>query len=179
MKAYGLSALGIVLLLGADAAKQPAIPEVNKKVLQFCEANLGKKVGDGECASLATHALRKAEVKPSSYSIRTADYVWGKLVRTVTAGTNLTGAVLPGDILQFHDATFKGKVGETTVGATFPHHTAIVAAVKNKGKVLEILHQNSGGAGKSDEERRRVQRGTLRFEHLQKGGWVKIYRPGP
>ena len=173
-----LSVLGIVFLLGADAAKEPAVPDANKKVLEFCEANLGKKVGDGECATLATHALRKAKVKPSSYSIRTADYVWGKLVRTVTAGTNLTGDVLPGDILQFRDAVFKGKVGRTTVGATFSHHTAIVAAVKKDGKVLEILNQNTGGAGQSDEERRTVQRGTIRFEHLQKGGWVKIYRPG-
>src|SRR6185437_1225992 len=170
------SVLALVLLLAADAPKKGAVPELNQKVLEFCQTNLGKKVGDGECAALAMRALRTAGAERSSYSTRGREYGWGKLVRTVTAGTNLTGEVLPGDILQFRHAVFKGKVGRDIVESFYPHHTAIVATVKNDGRDLEILQQNVGGDGKSDEERRLVQRSRLRFGELQKGGWVKIYR---
>ncbi len=177
MRVRVLSVLSAVLLLGADTSKGPAVPEVNKKVLAFVEAQLGKQVGDGECATLVVRALQAADVPPSSYSFRGREYVWGELVRTVTAGTNLTGPALPGDILQFRDAIFKGRTRRGTYEAGYPHHTAIVAAVKNDGKVLEILHQNVGGP--DDKEGRVVQRATLRFDDLQKGGWVKIYRPQP
>jgi hypothetical protein len=105
-------------------------------------------------------------------------------VRTVTAGTNLTGDVLPGDVLQFQSAVLKQEVempggGRGTVEAVYPMHTAIVALVKGDGAVLEILHQNAGGADKDDAERRKVQRGMVRLADLQKGGSVKIYRPVP
>jgi hypothetical protein len=167
----------MVLLLAADDSKKPDIPELNKKVLEFARDNLGKKVGDGECATLAALALRKAEARRWSTS-RTGEYVWGKLVRTVADGTNLTGDVLPGDILQFRGVVFAGRAGGRTFESTYPLHTAIVAAVKNDGKVVEVLHQNAGNFAAPAAERRKVQRTTLRFAELKKGS-VKIYRPLP
>jgi hypothetical protein len=169
--------LALGFSLGFDTAKEPDVPEVNAKVLEFCRANLGKKIGDGECTSLAAAALRQAKAKRST--TRDKEYVWGKLVRTVTAKTNLTGDVLPGDVLQFRDAHFKKKIEGGTIEATYPQHTAIVAAVKDEGKVVEVLHQNVGDSRQTDRERRTVQRATIHFNQLQKGGWVKIYRPVP
>jgi hypothetical protein len=171
------SAAVVALLLAADAPKEPEVPELNKKVLAFARDQLGKKVGDGECATLATAALRAAGARGLSRSDG-GEYIWGELVRTVTPRTNLMGEVRPGDLLQFRDVVMTGRVGRDTVESSYPHHTAIVTAVKNDGKVLEILHQNAGGAGADDEQRRKVQQATLRLSDLKQGS-VKIYRPLP
>jgi hypothetical protein len=177
MKVRILLVPAMVLLLAAGDPKEPDVPELNRKVLEFARNNLGKKVGDGECATLAARALRKAEARRSSTS-RDGGYVWGKLVRTVTPGTHLTGDVLPGDILQLRGAVFAGKAGGNTYEFTYALHTAIVAAVKDDGKVVKVLHQNAGDFAAPDAERRKVQRTTLRFDELKKGS-VKIYRPLP
>jgi hypothetical protein len=181
MKLRVLGVLAAVGLVGADAPEK-AVPPLNQKVVAFCEARLGKKVDNGECAMLALRALQKSGAKPSSVSLG-REYVWGKLVRTATPGESLTGDVLPGDVLQFRDVVLVQAVempggGRGTVEAFYPQHTAIVALVKADGAVLEVLHQNAGGAGKSDQERRTVQRGTVRLGDLKKGS-VKIYRPVP
>ena len=167
----------MVLLLAADDLKQSDVPELNRKVLEFARDQLGKKVGDGECATLAARALLKAEARRSS-TTRDRQYVWGKLVRTVTPDTNLTGDVLPGDVLQFRGVVFAWRAGNDTFEATYPLHTAIVAAVKADGKVVEVLHQNVGDFAVPDAGRRKVQRTTMRFDELKKGS-VKIYRPLP
>ncbi len=177
MKVRVCSVLAMVLLLAADAPKEVDVPELNQKVLAFAKDNLGKKVGDGECATLAVQALREAKAKPWFVSPE-GEYIWGKLVRTVTPKTNLGGEALPGDIVQFRDVTTAGKIGGTTIEASYSLHTAIVAAVKDDGKVLELLHQNYGEVQAKDEDRRKVQRSTLRFEDLKKGT-IKIYRPAP
>jgi hypothetical protein len=177
MKIQIISVLSLSLLLAAAASKEPEVPELNKKVLAFARDNLGKKVGDGECATLAVQALRAAEARPWSTG-REGEYLWGKLVRTVEPKKNLGGDVLPGDILQFRDATLMSKKGRTTTESSYPHHTALVETVKDDGKVVELLHQNAGAAGANDEERRKVQRTILHFGDLKKGA-IKIYRPEP
>jgi len=177
MKARVFLILAMALLLAADAPKEREAPELNQKVLAFAKDNLGKRVGDGECATLAVQALREARAKPWSISSEGA-YVWGKLVRTITPKTNLSGEALPGDIVQFRDVTTAGKIGGTSFEATYPLHTAIIAAVKDDGKVVELLHQNYGEVQAKDEDRRKVQRSTLRFEDLKKGT-IKVYRPAP
>ena len=90
----------------------------------------------------------------------------------------MAGEVLPGDIVQLRDAVLVGKIGGDTFEYVYPLHTAIVAAVKNEGKVVELLHQNVGAFNARDEDRRKVQRTTLRFGDLKKGT-AKIYRPQP
>lgn len=172
-----ISAAAMLCLLAADAPKGPEVPELNQKVLQYARDNLGKKIGDGECATLAAEALRTAGAKRMTTS-PAGEYIWGELVRTVTPRENVTGAVQPGDLLQFRDAVVTGRVGRNTITWTYSHHTAIVAEVKKDGAVVEILHQNTGFARGGDEERRKVQRNSLDFTGLKRG-WVKIYRPLP
>jgi hypothetical protein len=169
--------VALIFVIAADAPREPAVPSWNKKVLKFARDNLGKKVGDGECATLALRALEEAKAQ-RFYISSEKEYIWGKLIRTVTPGKNLTGDVLPGDILQFRDAVLVHKVGRMTSEANYPHHTSLVEAVKDDGKTLELLHQNAGAFDASPEVRRKVQRGTLHLTDLKKGS-IKIYRPQP
>lgn len=177
MKLRLLSVGAILLLLAADTPKEPEVPELNRKVLEFARASLGKKIGDGECATLALRALREAEARGLGIS-REGEYVWGKLVRTVKPDANVPGEVLPGDIVQFRNAVLEGKIKGETFESVYPLHTAIIAAVKEDGKVVELLHQNTGDFNARDEDRRKVQRTVLRFDDLKKGT-AKIYRPQP
>ncbi len=69
------------------------------------------------------------------------------------------------------------KARTTRWHAEYPHHTAIVAKVEREGKLITIYHQNVETKGKEAAEKENVQEGELRMESLQKGGWVKAYRP--
>jgi hypothetical protein len=151
-----------------------ALPALNEKIVAFARENVGKPVGDGVCITLAIRALRQAGAKAFPLDRADGDYVWGLPVERYEDA-------LPGDILQFRDAVFDGR--RTTSRRTvwwheeYPHHTAVLSAVSERGNVLTILHQNVGGKGKSDAEKKVVQEATLRMDSLQKGGWVRIYRP--
>jgi hypothetical protein len=155
----------------------PPLPPLNEKVVEFARSNLGEPVGDGICITLAVEALREAGAKRASFRDAKGDYEWGELV------PDLKDA-LPGDILQFRDAVFKGQrslgKGRTTRWhQEYPHHTAIVAKVERGGKLITIYHQNVVTRGQDESEKGKVQEGELRMESLQKGGWVKAYRPIP
>jgi hypothetical protein len=165
----------LALTLAAPAPAEPPIPALNEKVAEFARTQLGKKVGDGECTALALAALRHAGAQRFPLSRRHGDFVWGRLV-------DHPSDALPGDILQFRNAVFQGKRWVTkrrwvTWHHEYPHHTAIVASVGERGKVLTILHQNTGAPGTDEDRKRLVQEGTIRMDSLQEGGWVRIYRP--
>jgi hypothetical protein len=129
--------------------------ELAKKVLQFAERQLGNQVGHGECAELAAAAVKAAGGQ--SYfklgrSDLNADYVWGKLIVTLTPKDASAADIKPGDIIQFRDVQLLKQSKITQTGGptrtqssttTFPHHTAIVRAVN--GDFIEIIHQNHGG----------------------------------
>jgi len=142
---------------------------VRERVLAFAKANLGRKVGNGECAGLAVHALKAAGAKPrAAHGFPTPrDYVWGKLVLLVEAtpqGPRMTGAlndVRPGDIAQFSNARL--------ARAHFAHHTAVVADLS--AGHLGLLEQKVGG-------RRFVVEGAVRLDKLS-AGWIRFYRPIP
>jgi hypothetical protein len=167
-------AVALVVVANADEKPEP-LPPLNEKVFEFAKGNLGKPVGDGVCITLAVEALREAGAKRGSFRDPNGDYTWGDPV------PDLKDA-LPGDILQFRDAVFQGQRslgrGRTTRWhAEYPHHTAIVAKVERQGKLITIYHQNVATKGKDETEKGKVQEGELRMESLQKGGWVKAYRP--
>jgi hypothetical protein len=153
------------------------LPPLNAKVEAFARSNLGKTVGDGICITLAIEALEAAGARRGSFRDPKGDFTWGDPVPEFKD-------VLPGDILQFRDAVFRGKrpVGRSgwrSWHQEFPHHTAIVSKVEPGGKILTILHQNITTEGQPESEKNRVQETELRMDSLQKGGWVKAYRPIP
>jgi hypothetical protein len=178
MPRSALVCLVLAVAVGAGPQKKPdPLPPLNEKVFEFAKASLGKPVGDGICITLAIEALREAGAKPASFRDRKGDYEWGEPV------PDLKDA-LPGDILQFRDAVFHGQRslgrGRTTRWhQEYPHHTAVVAKVEREGKLITIYHQNVTTKGKDAPEKENVQEGELRMESLQKGGWIKAYRPVP
>jgi hypothetical protein len=169
------------LALGAAPQKKlatpPPLPPLNQKVVDFARKNLGKPVGNGICITLAKDALEAAGAKRSNFREPNGDYVWGELVPDFKD-------VLPGDILQFRDASFKGQKSlgggrKATWFATYDHHTAVVAKVERGGRLITIYQQNVAVQGKDESEKGNVQEAELRMESLQKGGWIKAYRPVP
>lgn len=169
------TALTLVALTLA-AAPEDDLPALNQSILDFSRAQRGKTVGDGQCTSLAIAALRQAKAKVFPFA-ESGDFVWGRPVETFAEA-------LPGDVLQFRDATFQGTIpspggGRMTYQQNYPHHTAIVAAVREGGKVVDVLHQNVSDFGLKESEIQTVREGTIRPSWLKKGGSVWIYRPIP
>ena len=166
-----LLATGIVWIVAMTSSLPAAGKQsLGDKVIDFCKAHLEKKVGNGECAGLATQALIAAGAKrrggPDSPG--EGDYVWGKQVYMIEAtptGPKETGKlsnVRPGDIMQYRDVRFGEKGG-------FKHHTAIVAEVLlDKGRV-KVYQQNVAG-------KRFVTEGEPYLNRLA-AGWIHIYRP--
>ena len=152
---------------------------LNAKVVEYCEAHVGKKVGDGQCSSLAYCALRAAgakELNDFANDPGEGDYDWGKHVYTVTArnGNAVEEAVgrfkiRPGDVVQFRNTTFKGQEGGKAYTWEYGHHTAVVVKMNHRTGVLVILEQNVNG-------KKVVQRGTLVLKDLR-SGCLRVYRP--
>ncbi len=155
-------------------AGPPTLPPLNARVEAFARSNLGKPVGDGICITLAVEALRSAGAKAFPFDPG-GDFIWGEPVDDYKD-------VLPGDILQFRDAVFRGT---RTIGRNrrerwhhdYPHHTAIVARVDQGGKLIAIYQQNVSLQGRDEAEKGNVREAVLRMDSLQKGGRVKAYRP--
>lgn len=139
-------------------------------MVAFCQENLDKTVGNGECAGLATQALKAAGAKTRNGPDfpDKGDYVWGKQVYLLEATPSghkeegKLGDVRPGDIMQYRDVKF-GEKGQ------FVHHTAVVAEVDEKEKTIRVYQQNAGG-------KRFVTEGKPHLKALN-GGWIRIYRP--
>ncbi len=147
---------------------------MNEKVIEYVRGHIGEKVDNGLCTSLATEALRHAGAKRFPFDPG-GDFVWGRPVESFREA-------LPGDVVQFRDAVFKGKSYVSsrrwvTWHYEYPHHTAIVSEVREEGKVVVFLHQNVGPEGASVEKKQTVTETTIRADSLQKGGRVWIYRP--
>lgn len=159
----------------AAGDEKPKVPELNRKIIQFCTDNVGKKIGDGECTALAYAAVEKAGAKaPSDLPapkppMQKDDYVWGRLL-------DPKEEVLPGDIMQFRDVEIRFTSPRLSFSYSYPHHTAIVAEVKGKQKFI-VFQQNVGGPDRTTEEQRRtVQKDPLDLSAKVKGT-VWIYRP--
>jgi hypothetical protein len=168
-----LASVTVALLVGLAPADDTAL---NDKVLQFARDHMGEKVGDGQCTSLAVEALRSAGAKVDPFR-DDGNFVWGRQLEALKDAK-------PGDVLQFRDAVFRTRRrlpggGIQISRSSYPHHTAIVAEVKGKAsaKVLVILHQNYEAPGQDKALKQTVQRGTLYLADLQKGGWIRAYRP--
>ena len=169
----------IVLTLVLAPPEEPRLPERNAAVLDFARAQVGRKVGDGECTALARAALRHAGARSRFGPYEPdADFAWGRPVATLTPRDHPAADILPGDVIQFRDARFVTKTrtrrATRTRTQTYPHHTAIVAAVA--GRTLTVLHQNVGLDDWTEAQKKVVQQEKLPLDDLRQGTlWV--YRP--
>jgi len=182
---------------------------INSQVLAFAQSHVNKVVGNGQCATLAQDAVQSANGVPFYQlgpSGSNADYVWGKLVDTLTPANGNTAAIAPGDILQFSNVTevdtmtirYANGRTSTTVSTQSPaHHTAIVSAVggnaRNDLQVLQAnvqLSQNEplsmqqadqGGmywGGTSTVTTNYPQYGfSITVTHAMTSGVIKVYQP--
>jgi hypothetical protein len=149
---------------------------IGEKVVAFCQEHKGEQVGDGECASLATEALRAAGARGRGADRpEKGDYTWGAQVFFIEGGESgqkaegKSAEIRAGDIIQLRDVKFKGKRPGGTYSMTFEHHTAIVAGVEDGGRTVHIFHQNFGG-------KKVVMNATYKLGDL-KEGWLRFYRP--
>lgn len=170
--------IGLIPIL-ALAGDPPPKGEFNDAVAKYARAQVGEKVGDGDCTTLVQEALREAGARMLHGPEPDGEYLWGEVIPSVKDAK-------PGDIVQFEKVVFYGRrrvIGDNGAPAirisktTLPHHSAIVSAVGPKGKTLTILHQNA--AGPDGQPLKIVQESTLIMSERQKGGTLRIYRPVP
>src|SRR5215510_8770460 len=117
-----------VALVALTASLALAQTTLNQRIVDFAKANVGQQVTNGECAALAFEALKHSGGKTKNafkdYPAK-GDYVWGAFVYSLEmkdgkpqeeVGKGMQ--ILPGDIMQFRDAKFKGKKGKGTYSWT-------------------------------------------------------------
>ena len=141
-------------LTAQQAALDANTPDVNRKVVAYVAKHKGRPIGNGTCWTAAKDALAAAGAR------RNGLYGFGRQLGPQEA-------VLPGDILQFEKAEFRGKFHRK--GLSMNHHTAIVSEIVGKDRV-KVLHQNYG------KQRDRIVEGTLQLDELKQGMLV-ISRP--
>jgi hypothetical protein len=134
-----------------------SIPALNKKVLAYTNANIGKKVGRGECWDLAAEALKSAGAKMKGV------YVFGRKINPAKE------AVYPGDIIQFEKVKLTYTKDKVKYTELMPHHTAVIYAVTGHLK-YDLAHQNTSLTGK------KVGISDIDLNTKSKGKFY-IYRP--
>lgn len=161
--------------LAAECEARQNEDDAGTLVMEFCQGRLGRKVGNGQCASLAAKALEHAGAQGMGRDFPNAgDYVWGDLVTVVFSDkrkpqTQLD-AVCGGDVIQFRNVRFEGRYpGGGTYWMQADHHTAVVESVDTSTQTIQILHQNWNG-------NKTVRRDALKLSDLKRG-WLRIYRP--
>jgi len=133
--------------------------ELGNKIVKFAAERVNQKgVGDGQCTRLIEQAFAAAGAKPGK------NYVWGR--------TYTSGALHPGDIIQFQNCVFKN--GGYTWNLGFPNHTAIVE--KAQGTKVTLLHQNMDGQPATEKSRVRRLEIDLKW---RKSGTYLFYHPIP
>lgn len=143
----------IALLAGfSTIASDDDIPPVNRKIVEFCEKHMNKRVGNGQCWDLAKYALDYAEADWH------APYSFGLIV------DYRSEEIYPGDIIQFE----RVKIVENGQKMWAPHHTAIVFKVIAEGKYT-VAQQNFNGV-------KRLKTADIDFNYLVKGK-VTFFRP--
>lgn len=166
---------------------KPSRGNLNQSIVGYCRARIGRRVGDGECATLVTEAYKETGARRFPPNGPDADYVWGRFVYGIEVsgglevedGTTGSRGAQPGDIIQFRNASFKGQQVNTdgsrrTWTARYTHHTAVIASVS--GRRWTVYHQNVGPQGKSETAKRIVQIGRINLNEMD-SGWLKVYRP--
>jgi hypothetical protein len=143
---------------------------INDRMISFLVSRVGQQIGGGECAHVATEALRASGARfiPRPELVP-GDYIWGNRVKVITTNGGWrdsapTLRARPGDILQYYNARFSN-------GMWASQHTAIVATVDAQGRPTSVFEQNVNG-------RRTMVRSSIDLTKLT-GGRVSIYRAEP
>ena len=172
---FGLMlALSTPALAESTNGKAASLP-INDQMVSYLASRIGTQIGSGECAHVATEALRVGggEFITSLISKDTpndGDYVWGTLI----AGFQVVNGKLdgnasqnprPGDVIQYRNV----KITTSTSNMSAPHHTSVISAVGSGGAPTEVFEQNVGG-------RRTLGRSKVDFSKMT-AGWIRIYRP--
>ncbi len=155
---------------------------VNQVIVEWVARQVGQRVGNGQCWTLAENALRHAHAQTSNDIMGAdgvnsdADYLWGREVQL--------NDIIPGDIVQFRSYTCTYERVYATDGSWTeaapkrrgePRHTAIVK-LKGINGAVTIYEQNvPSGRG--------VTIATLYFDNaapgVSLGGYWWFYRPIP
>ena len=152
---------------------------LNRKVYNYAITHLGQQIADGECAFLIHNALVAAGAKTSEHFGSTglnADYVWGKLIATITPQNIDIEGIEVGDIIQFRDVSTYEKITKPdgswkTRKVQYTHHTSIIGEIN--GNQLVLIHQNFGN---DPAIKKTVQKSDLNLDSLRSGK-LWIYRP--
>jgi hypothetical protein len=134
-----------------------SIPKLNEEIVAFVDSKMKKKVGNGQCWTLAAEALNSTKAK------------WDKKLKYGKLLDPETDCVYPGDIIQFKNVKFVWKENGTTFNDEMEQHTAIVYRVNRKGN-FDIAHQNTEKWGK------KVDVSSIDLKNKKKGK-IWIYRP--
>jgi hypothetical protein len=105
-----------------------------------------------------------------------ADYVWGKLIATITPQNIDIQGIEVGDIIQFRDVSTYEKITKPdgswkTRKVQYTHHTSIIGEIN--GNQLVLIHQNFGN---DPAIKKTVQKSDLNLDSLR-SGTLWIYRP--
>lgn len=174
---------------------------ITAQVLAYAKSHLSQQVGDGQCATLAADAVASGGGVPF-YQLgptgSNSNYVWGKLVTTLTSSNGNVKAIVAGDIIQFSNVT----TTETTKivysnGTTYTsestqnlaHHTAIVSLVNNSSlpaNNMDVLQSNVNGSlkdqvgvvwGGSTTYHITGSNYTETYTYTQNTGTMYVYQP--
>lgn len=132
------------------------IPTLNRRIVDYVQAHMGKKVDRGECWDLAAGALNESGATWDGF------YGFGTVVDW------RKDEILPGDIVQFENVGVEHREGNGIRRETFVKHTAIVVEVQGRGTYV-LAHQNF-------ENERRVTTYQLLITDVR-GGKLRFYRP--
>jgi hypothetical protein len=120
--------LSVSLLLQNNNA-----PDINKRVIEYVNTVIGKKVDRGECWDLAKQALDRSNA------------AWDGLHQYGTLLNLKKDTVYAGDIIQFKNIRIEYQKDNTIYFQKMEKHTAIVYEVKKHNENFRIAHQNSNG----------------------------------
>ena len=127
-----------------------SIPLLNKEIIDFVNAHIGKTVARGECWDLAAVPLNSLGATWDKM------YTYGKYVNYQK------DSIYPGDIIQFEGVEVKSKFDNMTIRQVMDHHTAIIYKVKGVGDYI-LEHQNTSDFG------RKVGLSNLNIKHVTCG----------
>ena len=136
--------------------ERDSIPAINRRIVEYVQSQMGKKVDRGECWDLAAGALNAAGA------------IWDGFYGFGTVVDWRKQDVLPGDIIQFENVSLEHRTATSIRRDTYGKHTAIVLEVHERG-VFVIAHQNF-------EDVRKVTTTDLRMADVR-GGKLVFYRP--